>query len=51
MHNKTQAAYLLIDMEQGFVNPAGGHCIKGAAATVPAVLRLCRRPGIKVWRW
>jgi len=51
MHNKTQAAYLLIDMEQGFVNPAGGHCIKGAAATVPAcakTMQAARDKGLAV---
>ena len=30
--NPTRSALVLIDMENGFVNPQGGHCIRGAAA-------------------
>lgn len=51
MLNKTKTAYLLIDMEQGFVNPAGGHCVKGAAATVPAcskTMQAAREKGMAV---
>ena len=33
--NPTRSALVLIDMENGFVNPQGGHCIRGAASTVP----------------
>lgn len=35
MKNPTKSAFILIDMEQGFIDPASAHCIKGAAATVP----------------
>lgn len=50
--NPTRSALLLIDMEQGFVHPQGGHCIRGAAATVPAcarALELARSKGIPVF--
>lgn len=35
MKNPTRSAFLLIDMEYGFLNADSVHCIKGAAATVP----------------
>ncbi len=35
MKNPTKSAFLLIDMEYGFLSPESVHCIKGAAATVP----------------
>ena len=50
--NPTRSALLLIDMESGFVDPQGGHCIRGAAATVPAcakALDLARDKGIPVF--
>ena len=50
--NPTRSALLLIDMESGFVDPQGGHCIRGAAATVPAcaqALDLARDTGIPVF--
>lgn len=34
--NPTRSALLLIDMENGFVNPEGGHCIRFAQSTIPA---------------
>ena len=37
--NPTRSALILIDMENGFVDRRGGHCIKGAQATVPACAR------------
>ena len=37
--NPSRAALLVIDMENGFVTPQGGHCIRGAAATVPACVQ------------
>ena len=37
--NPSRAALLVIDMENGFVTPQGGHCILGAAATVSACVR------------
>ena len=50
--NPTRSALVLIDMENGFVEPAGGHCIRGAQATVPAciqALNLARAKGIPVF--
>lgn len=50
--NPTRSALLLIDMENGFVNPAGGHCVRGAEATVPAcarVLELARAKEIPIF--
>ena len=49
--NYTRSALILIDMENGFVDHRGGHCIKGAQATVPAcahALDLARSKGITV---
>lgn len=34
--NPTRSALVLIDLENGFVHPQGGHCIRGAEATLPA---------------
>lgn len=50
--NPTRAALLVIDMENGFVAPEGGHCIAGAAATVPACVQavtMARKKGIPVF--
>jgi len=50
--NPTKSAYILIDMEESFVNPNGAHCIKGALATVPAcdkTINLAREKGIPVF--
>ncbi len=50
--NPTRSAFILIDMENGFVDPRGGHCIQGALATVPACARaldLARSKGIPVF--
>ena len=50
--NPSRAALLVIDMENGFVTPQGGHCIRGAAATVPACVQaveLAREKGIPVF--
>lgn len=50
--NPTRSALILIDMENGFVDHRGGHCIKGAQATVPACARaldLARSKGIPVF--
>lgn len=50
--NPTRSALLLIDMENGFVDPRGGHCIQGAAATIPAcaqALDLARGKGIPIF--
>jgi nicotinamidase-related amidase len=53
MHsNPTRSALLLIDMENGFVDPAGGLCIHGALATVPAcarALEVARSKGIPIF--
>ena len=41
--NPLRAAYLLIDMQKGFVDAASVHCIPAAAATVPACRRTMER--------
>ena len=35
--NTTRSAFIIIDMENGFIDPASPLCIAGAAATVPAL--------------
>ena len=48
----TDTALIMIDMQQGFLDPASPCCIAGAAATVPAcarVLTFCRASGIPVF--
>ena len=50
MDNKS--ALIVIDMQNGFINEASAQCIKGAAATVPAlasVITNCRERGIPVF--
>nr|WP_325298593.1 cysteine hydrolase [uncultured Dysosmobacter sp.] len=50
--NPTRSALLVIDMENGFVDPRGGHCIRFARSTVPACVRaveLARSKGIPVF--
>ncbi|MDO5422181.1 MAG: cysteine hydrolase [Eubacteriales bacterium] len=50
--NKTKSALIVIDMENGFVNPKSAHCIKYAAATVPAcvhAVETAREKGIPVF--
>lgn len=50
--NPTQAALLMIDMEQAFVHPEGGLCIRHAAETVPACIQAAdtaREKGIPVF--
>lgn len=47
-----RAALLVIDMQNGFLNPESAHCIPTAAATVPAcaeVIRGCREREIPVF--
>lgn len=44
-------ALIIIDMQNGFLNPQSPLCIKGARATVPACARViaaCRRAGVPV---
>ena len=44
-------ALIIIDMQNGFLNPESPLCIKGARATVPAcarVIRACRRTDVPV---
>lgn len=44
-------ALLVIDMQNGFLNPESPLCIRGARATVPACARMiagCRRAGVPV---
>lgn len=50
--NPTRSALIVIDMENGFVDPRGGHCIRFAQSTVPACARaaaLARSKGIPVF--
>ena len=50
--NPTRSALLVIDMENGFVEPEGGHCIRFAKETVPACARAvetARAKGIPVF--
>ncbi len=50
--NKTKSALLVIDMENGFINPESVHCIRNAAKTVPALTRsiqIAREKGIPIF--
>lgn len=50
--NPTRSAFLVIDMENGFLSPDSPHCIRSAAATVPALSRavaMAREKGIPVF--
>ena len=50
--NPTRSALIVIDMENGFVDSKGGHCIHFAQSTVPACVRaveLARSKGIPVF--
>ena len=50
--NPTRSALIMIDMESGFVDPQGGHCIRYARPTVPACVRAvetARSKGIPVF--
>ena len=50
--NPTRSALILIDMENGFVEPESGHCIRFAKSTVPACVRAvetAREKGIPVF--
>lgn len=50
--NKTRSALLVIDMENGFINPESVHCIRNAAKTVPALIQsieTAREKGIPVF--
>lgn len=52
MQNPTKSAFILIDMENGFISPDSAHCIAGAAATVPAcaeAIRLAREKSIPIF--
>lgn len=52
MQNPTKSAFILIDMENGFLTPDSAHCIAGAAATVPAcaaAIRTAREKKIPVF--
>jgi nicotinamidase-related amidase len=49
--NPLHAAYLLIDMQKGFVDATSAHCIPTAAATIPAcnaTMALAREKGMPV---
>ena len=50
--NPTRSAFIIIDMENGFISPESVHCIAGARATVPAcgrALEAARRKGRPVF--
>ena len=50
--NPTRSALIVIDMENGFVDPKGGHCIRFAQSTVPACVQAvetARSKGIPVF--
>lgn len=50
--NPSKTALLIIDMQKAFVEPGAAHCIKGAAATVPAIaeaVREARAKGVSVF--
>lgn len=50
--NPTKSALLVIDMENGFIDPSSAHCIAGARATVPAccqAVKSAREKGIPVF--
>ncbi|MGM9593881.1 MAG: cysteine hydrolase family protein [Candidatus Onthomonas sp.] len=50
--NRTRSAFLVIDMENGFISPESAHCIRNAAATVPALsqaVKTAREKGIPVF--
>lgn len=50
--NKTNSAFIVIDMENGFISKDSAHCIKNAKATVPALsraIRAAREFGIPVF--
>jgi nicotinamidase-related amidase len=51
-NNDTRSAYIIIDMENGFVSPESAHCIVPALGTVPACVRTvaaARAKGIPVF--
>ena len=39
MIDPRKAALIVIDMQNGFIDPASALCVEGAAATVPACSR------------
>ena len=50
--NEIRAALLVIDMQNGFLNPSSAHCIPTAAATVPAcaeAIAACRERNLPVF--
>lgn len=50
--NTTRSAFIIIDMENGFIDPASPLCIAGAAATVPVLAsaaEAAREKGIPVF--
>jgi len=52
MENKTKSALILIDMENGFIEKDSVHCIKNAAATIPACVKaveIAHQKGIPVF--
>ena len=52
MSHETKVAFLLIDMQYGFLHPDSIHCIRNAAATVPScaeAIRIARKKEIPVF--
>jgi len=49
--NSTRSAYIIIDMENGFVSPQSAHCIAGAAATIPACVKTVALAGRRAYRY
>ena len=50
--NETRSAYILIDMENSFVEPEAAHCIRQAKATIPACahsIETAREKGIPIF--
>ena len=49
--NRTRSAYIIIDMQKGFVDEESAHCIRNARATIPACVRtmdIAREKGMPV---
>ncbi len=49
--NVTRSAYIIIDMQKGFVDESSAHCIRNARATIPACVRtmaMAREKGMPV---
>lgn len=50
--NTTKSAFVIIDMENGFIDERSAHCIKNAKATIPAcakAIEICHEKNIPVF--